>query len=98
MPTVDRYSSDAPAECDVAIVGGGFSGLMSLVRLAQCAPKSFERADADVGLQAVAAEVRGRVALLRLPVHGERHVRRPHLPRGAVPKKHPRNADRGQGR
>ena len=47
MPTVDRYSSDAPAECDVAIVGGGFSGLMSLVRLAQCAPKCqcvvFER-------------------------------------------------------
>jgi uncharacterized NAD(P)/FAD-binding protein YdhS len=47
MPTVDRYTSEAPAECDVAIVGGGFSGLMSLVRLAQCAPKCqcvvFER-------------------------------------------------------
>ena len=47
MPTPDRYSSEAPAECDVAIVGGGFSGLMSLVRLAQCAPKCqcvvFER-------------------------------------------------------
>jgi len=47
MPTPDRYAADAPAECDVAIVGGGFSGLMSLVRLAQCAPKCqavvFER-------------------------------------------------------
>ncbi|MBI1304692.1 MAG: hypothetical protein GC172_13040 [Phycisphaera sp.] len=39
MPTPDRYTAEAPAECDVAIVGGGFSGLMSLVRLAQCAPK-----------------------------------------------------------
>ncbi len=47
MPTADRYSPEAPAECDVAIVGGGFSGLMSLVRLARCAPKCqcvvFER-------------------------------------------------------
>jgi uncharacterized NAD(P)/FAD-binding protein YdhS len=47
MPTPDRYTTDAPAECDVAIVGGGFSGLMSLVRLAQRAPNCqsvvFER-------------------------------------------------------
>lgn len=47
MPTSDRYTTDAPAECDVAIVGGGFSGLMSLVRLAQSAPRCqcvvFER-------------------------------------------------------
>ena len=47
MPTADRYIPEAPAECDVAVVGGGFSGLMSLVRLAQCAPKCqsvvFER-------------------------------------------------------
>jgi len=47
MPIADRYIPEAPAECDVAIVGGGFSGLMSLVRLAQCAPKCqcvvFER-------------------------------------------------------
>jgi uncharacterized NAD(P)/FAD-binding protein YdhS len=47
VPTQDRYIVESPAECDVAIVGGGFGGLMSLARLAQCAPKCqfvvFER-------------------------------------------------------
>lgn len=47
MPTLDRYSADAPTECDVAIIGGGFGGLMTLARLAQHAPNCqyavFER-------------------------------------------------------
>lgn len=47
MPTLDRYSPDAPAECDVAVIGGGFGGLMTLARLVQHAPKCqyavFER-------------------------------------------------------
>ena len=47
MPTADRYTSEAPAECDVAIVGGGFSGLMSLVHLVRALPAAritlFER-------------------------------------------------------
>lgn len=47
MPTQDRYVAESPAECDVAIIGGGFGGLMSLARLARSAPKCqfvvFER-------------------------------------------------------
>jgi uncharacterized NAD(P)/FAD-binding protein YdhS len=36
MPTVESYVPGAPGGCDVAIVGGGFSGLMSLAHLARC--------------------------------------------------------------
>lgn len=47
MPTIDRYLPDAPAQCDVAIVGGGFAGLMTLARMVELAPKCqfavFER-------------------------------------------------------
>jgi len=47
MPTTQHYATDAPAECDVAIIGGGFGGLMTLARLSQQAPKCqfvlFER-------------------------------------------------------
>lgn len=47
MTTLDQYVTEAPAECDVAIIGGGFGGLMTLARLSQQAPKCqfvvFER-------------------------------------------------------
>jgi uncharacterized NAD(P)/FAD-binding protein YdhS len=42
-----EFASDSPAECDVAVIGGGFAGLMTLARLAQAAPNCqfavFER-------------------------------------------------------
>jgi uncharacterized NAD(P)/FAD-binding protein YdhS len=47
VPTPQNFVTEAPAECDVAIIGGGFGGLMTLARLAQQAPKCqfvvFER-------------------------------------------------------
>lgn len=42
-----EYTPESPAECDVAVIGGGFGGLMTTARLAQHAPKCqfvvFER-------------------------------------------------------
>lgn len=39
MRTRIEFGTDTPAECDVAVVGGGFGGLTTLARLAQASPQ-----------------------------------------------------------
>jgi uncharacterized NAD(P)/FAD-binding protein YdhS len=38
-PTPESWTVDAPQECDVAVVGGGFSGMMTLVHLCRAMPR-----------------------------------------------------------